>query len=190
LQIATILAPISEHILAAFHTADPLTVLEFYDNLNCRMAHGLPLPPPLTASDMVVLAQAWDALGGLLFPASAFSLGPFYQTLMANMLTPPAEKLLIFSGHDTTVGPLLAALNVRHAAVVVLFCCVAVLCRGHCVTPCVFCAQVFSGAWPPYAAHVIFELWADASRELLISLPYAFAHSSARRCALCQCQVQ
>ncbi|CAM9205199.1 unnamed protein product [Scytosiphon promiscuus] len=65
--------------------------------------------------------------------ATALSLHPFTSEILTNMREvlsgKSAMKFALFSGHDTVVAPLLAALG-------------AYDCR-----------------WPPYASHVAFELW-------------------------------
>lgn len=60
-------------------------------------------------------------------------LGSFATELIANIEAfvkgVEMPKFLVFSGHDTTIGPLLATL------------------------------QAYDGQWPPYASHMEFELW-------------------------------
>ncbi|CAM9307241.1 unnamed protein product, partial [Laminaria digitata] len=70
--------------------------------------------------------------------AAALSLYPFTREILTNMRDvlsgKSAMKFALFSGHDTVIAPLLAALG-------------AYDCR-----------------WPPYASHVAFELWSKPSQ--------------------------
>eukprot|EP00026_Physarum_polycephalum_P006185 Phypoly_transcript_06226.p1 GENE.Phypoly_transcript_06226~~Phypoly_transcript_06226.p1 ORF type:complete len:140 (+),score=10.98 Phypoly_transcript_06226:1323-1742(+) len=63
-------------------------------------------------------------------------LGSFVTELVENIQAfikgEEMPKYLVFSGHDTTVGPLLAAIN------------------------------AYDGQWPPYASHIELELWNNA----------------------------
>lgn len=82
---------------------------------------------------MLVIAEA-DAERS---PLDTHRLGPFYQDLL-DLLDDAASgettlKFALFSGHDTTVGPLLAALRADDSV------------------------------WPHYASNVAFELWTDSS---------------------------
>jgi len=65
-------------------------------------------------------------------------LGSFAAELVNNIQAfikgDDMPKYLVFSGHDTTVGPLLASLN------------------------------AYDGQWPPYASHIELELWSDAGK--------------------------
>ena len=134
------LAPFVHEYDRALNTSDPIQALVDYDNINCRAKHGLPLPgsPPMSNDAYHALYLAWNKVGIALFNGSAFGLGPFFQTLLDNMHavfsgTKPMPKFMLFSGHDTSVGPLLAALD------------------------------VFDGIWPPYASHVSLELYTNSS---------------------------
>merc|ERR1711916_298555 len=110
-------APYVHEYDRALNTSDPIQALVDYDNINCRAKHGLPLPgsPPMSNDAYHALYLAWNKLGVALFNGSAFGLGPFFQTLLDNMQAvisgnAPMPKFMLFSGHDTSVGPLLAAL--------------------------------------------------------------------------------
>ena len=141
-DIAVDLAPYVHEYDRALNTSDPIQALVDYDNINCRAKHGLPLPgsPPMSNDAYHALYLAWNKLGVALFNGSAFGLGPFFQTLLDNMQAvisgnAPMPKFMLFSGHDTSVGPLLAALG------------------------------VFDGTWPPYASHVSLELYVNSSTK-------------------------
>jgi len=53
-----------------------------------------------------------------------------------------APIYFLFSGHDSTIGPLLAILG------------------------------LFDGLWPPYASHIEFELWQDSNENYGVILKY------------------
>jgi len=88
--------------------------------------------------------------------ATLLATYPFLQEIMATLIfaangatdsyagTVSKTKLTVFSGHDTVVAPVLAALSVYAGAE---------LCR-----------------WPPYASRVAFELW-QPKGELLRNVP-------------------
>jgi len=66
---------------------------------------------------------------------ATLQLGSFVAELVANIQDwingEDMPHYMVFSGHDTTVGPMLA------------------------------CLQSYDGQWPPYASHVEFELWSN-----------------------------
>lgn len=51
-------------------------------------------------------------------------------------------KLMLYSGHDSSIAPLLSAL------------------------------ELFDGAWPPLASHVIFEFWKNGEGEYFVEVSY------------------
>ncbi|KAG5179930.1 histidine phosphatase superfamily [Tribonema minus] len=89
----------------------------------------------MAESDRRLCMEYLGVQGG--FSASRLSIYPFMMELLGNMeaaataAEPPAQapKLALYSGHDTVIAPVLAALG-------------AYDCR-----------------WPPYASHVRIELW-------------------------------
>ena len=60
--------------------------------------------------------------------------------------SPSRDRISLYSGHDTVIAPLLAALGVLAAPV--------------------------ACAWPPYASHVVFELWTGPSAPPHVRLLY------------------
>ncbi|KNC50131.1 counting factor 60 [Thecamonas trahens ATCC 50062] len=117
-RVTALLLPFVPELDRALQTKDPLKALAYYDNINCRVHHDLPLPgsPPLSMAAYHALYAAWNEVGIALFHGSAFSLGPFYATLLDNMAAANTggsglAKFRLFSGHDTSVGPLLAAMG-------------------------------------------------------------------------------
>ena len=74
--------------------------------------------------------------------ASRLSMLPLLKEIVTRIQAAASgagHRLLVFSGHDTVVAPLLAALGALHAP-------------GAC-------------RWPPYASHVAIELWALRERR-------------------------
>eukprot|EP00698_Gefionella_okellyi_P008430 TRINITY_DN2094_c0_g1_i1.p1 TRINITY_DN2094_c0_g1~~TRINITY_DN2094_c0_g1_i1.p1 ORF type:complete len:355 (+),score=54.92 TRINITY_DN2094_c0_g1_i1:105-1169(+) len=133
-QITVMLDPIRKILEDAFNSTDPLLALEYYDNMNCRAHHNLSQPAGITPEVLQVLTDVWGLLGGVLFNSTTFSMGSFWTTLLNNLQHPEQTvKLFLFSGHDTSVGPLLSAL------------------------------QLYNGTWPPYASNIVLELWQNSS---------------------------
>uniref|UniRef100_A0A7S4AXU8 Uncharacterized protein n=1 Tax=Chrysotila carterae TaxID=13221 RepID=A0A7S4AXU8_CHRCT len=143
-------APLRRSLLDVFGNetgAAPTTHIA--DALYARACHGL--PPPCTPRGCVspsLVTRVWrdadsvycrrfaGADGGL--AASKLSMLPLLRTITSKLTpmlsSPTAPRIALFSGHDTVVAPLLAALSALSAA------------PGAC-------------RWPPYASHVAFEVW-------------------------------
>lgn len=130
------------------------------DQIKCRKAHGLPLPPMFTPelisfANQASLVQFVNVATGLdaephpdpqvmtqLAHSSEDSreilrlgTGPLFQELLDGMQRAvrgeEQARLMVFSGHDTTIIPALAAL------------------------------RVFNWQWPPFASCIILELYED-----------------------------
>lgn len=138
-HILEYLAPVTPAILKAFNTTDPLQGLLNYDTLVCLQAHGLPWPKGINQVVFDFLTDAYNQFGTAAWKSGAFAMGPFFQTLLNNMQVVVSSgglvdpRFMLFSGHDTSVGPTLSALG------------------------------VYEGLWPPYASHVYFELYQNVS---------------------------
>eukprot|EP01114_Cavostelium_apophysatum_P014172 TRINITY_DN3607_c0_g1_i1.p1 TRINITY_DN3607_c0_g1~~TRINITY_DN3607_c0_g1_i1.p1 ORF type:complete len:435 (-),score=74.74 TRINITY_DN3607_c0_g1_i1:48-1274(-) len=112
-----------------------------WDNLGARTCHNKSFPEGLTPK---MLQQIYDAAAwqnwfiwsndesGLL--GSGFLLEELQARIVENMEGETLPKMVFYSGHDSTVGPLMASL-----------------------------ADYFIG-WPPYASNVQMELWSNPSR--------------------------
>ena len=124
------------------------------DALYARACHDL--PPPCGAGGCVgpaLAAQIWRGADGVYCDryngesggrqASRLSMLPLLRQIASRLVAAASShgpRLILFAGHDTVVAPLLAALGGMRAP-------------GQC-------------RWPPYASHVVFELWraeADAA---------------------------
>lgn len=130
-----------------------LTTTGIADALFSRACHDL--PPPCTAAgcvDAALAADVWrdahrfyckrfaGSEGGQL--ASRLAMTPLLVELLRRLHDAAAggrERISIFSGHDTVIAPLIAALGGMRAPQ---------LCR-----------------WPPYASRLVFEVWRGAHRR-------------------------
>jgi len=120
---------------------------QIYDNFYCRRAHGYPLPEGFT-KDYVdhIIEVAEKEYTFILADREYVELGmsPLFtrlKTLLKNRVNGVDNdlKYALFSGHDTTLAPLLSLLG------------------------------VYDGKWPSYASNLIFELSqrADTSEWIL-----------------------
>ena len=124
------------------------------DALFARACHGLP-PPCSTAGcvDQATQHGVWsdahsfycERFGGSQGGerASRLAMLPLLRDIVQRLLAAAhgkgSERLILFSGHDTVVAPLLAALGGMRSPE---------LCR-----------------WPPYASHITFEVWSSSLAE-------------------------
>ncbi|CAM9464044.1 unnamed protein product [Scytosiphon promiscuus] len=126
--------------------------------LSCYEAHGVPLPPGAASSgaiDKVVSFTSW--MWGRWFGTremARLSLGPFLQELLTMLGArgqetgipeagmPSTPKLAIFSGHDTTLLPILAAF------------------------------QIYDNAWPPYASYISLDVAENKQGERLVRVVF------------------
>jgi hypothetical protein len=109
-----------------------------YDALFCRRSHGIPFPDGITDD---IYQQVVDAANFLItysystVPISRLAIGQMLKDMREAMLDAVngnvSHPWMIWSAHDTTVAPLLIALN------------------------------AFDSIWPPYASHVVFELFQE-----------------------------
>jgi acid phosphatase len=118
-----------------------------FDDLSCRRAHGLPLPEGVddTLFQRVehVVTQEWFGAYTENIELCRLSLGRFLGQILDTMVERLSDRdgdrsvaMAIYSGHDSTLAPILAAL------------------------------QVFDGKWPPFGGHIVMELASDKYRPL------------------------
>lgn len=85
-----------------------------YDTLAARRAHGLSLPPAVTEKTMTQLERLsyheWFRLFAESPIAIKFAVGRFIRELHENLFH-PQRRLAIYSAHDSTIGPLIAAVT-------------------------------------------------------------------------------
>ena len=130
------------------------TLLTLYDSLSCRFAHNLPVPSGVKRSDLLSLEKILVRERYEPFARSPdlarVGIGRFLGQLTAQMHTAAAAgepKLALYSGHDSTVGPLLGCLGLLSK-------------DPH---------------WPTYGANLIFELLEDRlspKNELFVRVKY------------------
>eukprot|EP00010_Vexillifera_abyssalis_P008537 CAMPEP_0201545492 /NCGR_PEP_ID=MMETSP0173_2-20130828/1995_1 /ASSEMBLY_ACC=CAM_ASM_000268 /TAXON_ID=218659 /ORGANISM="Vexillifera sp., Strain DIVA3 564/2" /LENGTH=469 /DNA_ID=CAMNT_0047953905 /DNA_START=37 /DNA_END=1443 /DNA_ORIENTATION=+ len=120
--------------------AASVRINSFTDTIWPRICHGFDLPHGVNQS---LFERAWQwntnqynwvwwgnkkALP-LAIGSFVGEIVNYFETYMNNRTMLPAEKLLYFSGHDSTIFPLTKSLG------------------------------IWDGFWPPYASHVELELW-------------------------------
>ncbi|XP_019622455.1 PREDICTED: lysophosphatidic acid phosphatase type 6-like isoform X1 [Branchiostoma belcheri] len=138
------------------------------DELTARKAHGLPIPESLAALEDVVEQRATQCMAALVSGiedghshALRLSTGPVIDLLTKNMLraqnTDNCHKLHLYSGHDTTLIPLLKALG------------------------------IFDDRWPPYAAHVTVEFYQDAKKNSFVKVLYIEEEKQVQGCSAVLC---
>ncbi|KAJ3390251.1 hypothetical protein HDU80_011317 [Chytriomyces hyalinus] len=130
----------------------------FYDTFKCMSASSIPFPPGVTSSDMDSLSHIFmeSFIGGIADAATPSKsdlktahtvrkllmgrfVGDLLHTMDENIKNPKnGVKLGIFSGHDTTIGPLLVSLG---------------LFEGE------------TRAWPKFASNIAFEVLQDTKRN-------------------------
>lgn len=134
------------------------------DLVTCFQAHDIPFQPGFTeemAAQVQTLA-GWTMGFTFGFPGvGRLSMGPFIHDLVASMKatvanessfvswnggTTPSRPWMAWSAHDSTLGPLMAALG------------------------------LYSGSWPGYADHAIFELYQSKtdSSQWFVKVMYNF----------------
>ncbi|KAI8928218.1 histidine phosphatase superfamily [Entophlyctis helioformis] len=121
-------------------------VFRLYDTLKCVDAHDLPLPPGVTKAhiqqleDLVV--DQWARIYTSKDTVKQMSIGRFVSEMAAPIASAAkgdrsASKLAVFSGHDSTLVPVLAAFN------------------------------AFDGRFPGFASYISVELFQDRLRQPL-----------------------
>lgn len=114
-------------------------ILHFYDNLAGRQAHGLEVPAELSPQlvEQVKRLAAWEV--EKLFDENEslkLSIAPLWSEIQNNFENKLSnadteKKLYLFSGHDTTLMPMLLSLG------------------------------TYDGTWPRFASNIVVELLKD-----------------------------
>jgi lysophosphatidic acid phosphatase type 6 len=139
------LNPLVQEVASAINypnlTADDLNNL--LDCSRAHLCHGKPIHPNVTVSllERMAAANAFAYQYSFTYPSwdagARVNIGTIFQDIHDEIETgaPLGRVFSLFSGHDTTVLPMLMALNVTNAL------------------------------WPPYAATLIFEVTRDANSQ-------------------------
>lgn len=131
----------------SYHEKKP-SLHSVYDDLICRKAHGLPLPEgidePLLKRLEHMVAQEWFGAYPDQPELCRLAIGRFLDQLLKPILNSVHDHeptMAIYSGHDSTIAPLLAIW------------------------------QLFDGTWPPFGSHIAVEVARDPkhSKESLSS---------------------
>ncbi|XP_035669926.1 lysophosphatidic acid phosphatase type 6-like isoform X2 [Branchiostoma floridae] len=156
-----------QHILG-IQEARQFNIFGLRDELTARKAHDLPIPENLAALEDVVEQRATQCMAALVSGvedghshALRLSTGPVINLLTQNMQraqnSENCHKLHLYSGHDTTLIPLLKALG------------------------------IFDDRWPPYAAHVTLELYQDAKKNNFVKVLYLEEEKQVQGCSAVLC---
>jgi len=115
----------------------------------------MPLPDVIDYDYYLVLNQIYDYMNNLYYiygNAPLLGMGSFLRTITDNFKASSASQKIVeprfryFSGHDSTIGPMLAALKMLNPPL---------------------------SPEPPLASHVEFELWRNKqTREVFVSIRY------------------
>ena len=122
---------------------DPIAFLDLHDAMTVIKSHGKTLPEGMTEDLLMeVNNEASKRMIALVAPGNELnhreellklSMGRMFDSVVQRMCQcadgQPKHQMYMYSGHDTTIMPLLATL-------------------GQDVT-----------TWPPYVSNVVFELW-------------------------------
>jgi hypothetical protein len=104
--------PHSVELIKIFHSDDPFEGVQKFDDLYCRQRHNMPLPQGLTTPLYDVLADAKNLVNMLIVNDTYLSISSFCQDIVAKMNNNKAEpEVFIYSGHDTTVAPLMRMMD-------------------------------------------------------------------------------
>jgi acid phosphatase len=126
------------------------------DDFSCRKAHGLPLPDGFDETlfkrlDQVV-AREW--FGSYLDQKELCRLslgrfmGQFTQLMLDRIQNRQGPALAVYSGHDSTLAPLLAAW------------------------------KLFDNTWPPFGSHLAIEIASDSRYPIRTFVPSSFSPST------------
>lgn len=128
---------------------DPIAFLDLHDAMTVIKSHGKPLPEGMTEDLLMeVNKEASKRMIALVAPGVELShreellklsMGRMFDSVVQRMRQCAdgqfKHQMYMYSGHDTTIMPLLATL-------------------GQDVT-----------TWPPYVSNVVFELWESATSD-------------------------
>lgn len=125
---------------------DKVSWLTVKEILTCRHVHGLPLPGSLSARDEEDISRLAGWMWGEMHADDRYNrlaIGRFIGELLSDLRGARQDKrLLIYSGHDSTLVPLLCALG------------------------------CYDGVWPPYASFLALELVRNKSGERFVRAIY------------------
>jgi hypothetical protein len=136
------------------------TTHSFFDENAVRMAHDLPLLPGSTPENVAEAAalSTTEWFGQYSDPVISrevcrIGIGPLFRDMLAQITSANPRKAVLYSGHDTTIAPLLA------------------------------CVTGFDNKWPKYGSNVAFEvLQKDDTKEKFVQLRYNFARRVMQEC--------
>eukprot|EP00698_Gefionella_okellyi_P003075 TRINITY_DN12890_c0_g1_i1.p1 TRINITY_DN12890_c0_g1~~TRINITY_DN12890_c0_g1_i1.p1 ORF type:complete len:418 (+),score=68.17 TRINITY_DN12890_c0_g1_i1:25-1278(+) len=134
------IAPVMQQFAQVFNTTNLPSPSGILDALRARRCHGFAWPDGVTP-DLFEQLQKWeDWLWSFQSAGQNLSLlgmGTFVKEIRDNFAAAiqkvPGPRYRLYSGHDSSVTPFLNALRVN------------------------------DNQWPPYASHVVMELWQSAS---------------------------
>jgi hypothetical protein len=136
------------------------TTHSFFDENAVRKAHDLPLLPGSTPENVAEAAalSTTEWFGQYSDPVIGrevcrIGMGPLFRDMLGQLTSPTPRKAVFYSGHDTTIAPLLA------------------------------CVTGFDFKWPKYGSNVAFEvLEKDDTKEKFVQLRYNFARRVMQEC--------
>jgi len=130
--------PLQQKLQTIFETTETLGYQELFDALMARKCHNLPFPNGITVEilDQILNASNWEQSFLYNDPiAGPLGAGQFLQELVdaidAFILGQSIPIYILYSGHDSTLAPLLGNLG------------------------------VYDDNWPPYVSNMQIELWLD-----------------------------
>eukprot|EP00761_Pharyngomonas_kirbyi_P008379 gb/GECH01008390.1/.p1 GENE.gb/GECH01008390.1/~~gb/GECH01008390.1/.p1 ORF type:complete len:414 (+),score=73.68 gb/GECH01008390.1/:1-1242(+) len=143
--------PLREKLAQVFNvTPDELgTWTSLLDAFTCLQSHNKPIPGKISQHmiDEVYEISGWR-MGAFVNNTDfvKYGVGKLVKELINNMeysFKHPNPKFRLYSGHDTTIGPLLGALG------------------------------IYNNTWPPYTSHIVLELFKDARKsEYFVRVKY------------------
>jgi len=129
-----------------------LSWVELLDLFAARLYAGAPLPQGITPEiiDSIFNISTWQIHA--IYNTTTIQrlaigrfVGELYQNMIDKISGTNKYKYMLFSGHDTTLAPLLSALNIFGPFI-----------------------------WPPYASNLAIELVRDTQNQFYVSLKYNF----------------
>jgi hypothetical protein len=136
------------------------TTHSFFDENAVRTAHDLPPLPGSTPENIAEAAElsTTEWFGQYNDPKLArevcrIGIGPLFRDMLEQLTSPNPRKAVFYSGHDTTIAPLLS------------------------------CVTAFDFKWPKYGSNVAFEvLQKDDTKEKFVQVRYNFARRVMQEC--------
>lgn len=125
-------SPLEAKVKAALGYSDKVGWLAVKEILTCSKVHGIPFPEGLTADDEKSISRLAGWMWGALYKdktLNRLAIGRFLTELLDDILVNHKDKkMLIYSGHDSTLVPVLCALD------------------------------CYDDKWPPYASYLSLEI--------------------------------